>query len=197
MNNLIVWQVFGNQRLYRWWLTLLLIISWSMGRKLETPKQVLENVIMQSLTYCFVLFHSITLSIISFNPLVYRDLYLASCVIWVIKMRIYHENFSFVTGNSYSCAHDTSLNIRLSWDRLTFIMVKNHLHIKMPLGSSAAMMFLFLVVPNIWQWMSFKLSFEIMLKKIAIYICHPFFGTVVCDIWYAEEMWSIWHEICI
>ena len=37
MNNLIVWQIFGNQRLYRWWLTLLLILFWSMWRKLETP----------------------------------------------------------------------------------------------------------------------------------------------------------------
>ena len=46
MNKLIVWQIFGNQRLYRWWLTLLLTLFWSMWRKLETPKQVLENVTM-------------------------------------------------------------------------------------------------------------------------------------------------------
>ena len=113
------------------------------------------------------------------------------------------RSFIFVTGNSYSCAHGTSLNIRLLWDRLTFIVVKHPLHIMMPLGSSAVMMFLFLVVPNIWQWMSFKLSFEVMLKNIAIYICHPFSGAVVfessalCEIWSAEEMWSIWHVICI
>ena len=90
---------------------------------------------------------------------------------WVIKMRIYHESFIFVTGNSYSCAHSTSL----SCDRLTFIMVKHPLHIKVPLGSGAAMMFLFLVVPNIWQWMSFKLSFEIMLKKYSNLYLPSFF----------------------
>ena len=66
--------------------------------------------------------------------------------IWVIKMRIYHKSFIFVMGNSYSCAHGTSLNIRLWWDWLTFMMVKHPLHVKMLLGFSAAMMFLFLVV---------------------------------------------------
>ena len=94
--------------------------------------------------------------------------------IWVIKIRIYHESFIVVTRNSYSCAHGTNL----SWDRLTFIMVRHPLHIKMPLGSSAAMMFLFLVVPNIWQWMSFKLSFEITLKNYSNLYLHPLLNLI-------------------
>ena len=109
--------------------------------------------------------------------------------IWVIKMRTYHESFIFVTGNSYSCAHSASLNIRLSWDRLTFIMVKNRLYIKMPLGSSAAMMFLFLIVPNIWQWMSFKLSFEIMLKTYSNLYLSSFIWS--CGIRIVRPLWNL------
>ena len=112
--------------------------------------------------------------------------------IWVIKMRIYHESFIFVTGNSYSCTHGTTLNIRLSWDRLTFIMVKHHLHIKMSLGSSAAMMFLFLVVPNIWQWNS-NCRLQVCGKNIAIYICHPFSGAVVFE---SSNLWNVKYLTC-
>ena len=220
----------------------MLTLFWSMWRKLETPKQVLEKVILLKHKLLFFVFSKhnffynirpstclpwslswrFTLQIMChmrFKSMggwcwcgckrwVWKvrwgmDLKAPSSGIWVIKMRIIHERFIFVTGNFYSCAHGTSLNIRLSWGRLTIIMVKHPLHIKMPLGSSIAMIFLFLVVPKNWQWMSFKSSFEIMLKNIAIHICHHFSGAVVfessalCEIWSAEEMWSIWHVICI
>ena len=108
--------------------------------------------------------------------------------IWVIKMRIYHERFIFETGN-YCCAHGTILNIRLSWDWLTFMMVNHPLHIKMPLGSSAAMMFLFLVIPNIWQWMSSKLPFEIMLKKYSNLYLPPLFWS--CRIRIKRPLWNL------
>ena len=51
ITNLIVWQIFGNQRLYRWWLTLLLILFWSVWRKHGARKcyHVKDNLLL-----CFV-----------------------------------------------------------------------------------------------------------------------------------------------
>ena len=94
--------------------------------------------------------------------------------IGVIKMRIYHESFISATGNSYSCAHGSSLDIRLSWDRLTCIMVKHPLHIKMTLGSSAVVMFLFLVVSNIWHLNVIDMHLKIS-ALLLILICRSTF----------------------
>ena len=119
-----------------------------------------------------------------------------SSSMWVIKMSLYYrDSFIFVMGNPYSCT--VGLDIETG-HKLKYTVVGRPAYLnnakasysyQKPLGSSAAMMFLFLVVTNIWQWVSFKLSFEIMLKKYSnLYLTSYFW---ICRIRIKRLLWNL------